>query len=199
MILQEIQTRLKAPKNQYNKFNDFKYRSCEDILEALKPILAEFDCALLLSDDIVEKGGRVYVKSTATLKTPDNKENESVTAYAREAGERKGMDAAQITGSASSYARKYALNGLFAIDDTKDADTYNTKDADTSKTQQTPRINVDHINRINACLNIPALNDCMAEIKKEMGSNFEKFRKNFTEHYKRREAEIMKETEGMGL
>ena len=119
--LQEIQQRLKAPKGQYNSFGKYKYRSCEDILEAVKPILNEVGCTLTLSDEIVCVGDRYYVMATAWLKGEDT--NESVTAYAREDLDKKGMDGAQITGTASSYARKYALNGLFCIDDTKDADT----------------------------------------------------------------------------
>lgn len=115
-----IQRDLKAPKSQWNSFGGYKYRNCEDILEAAKPLLAEQGCALTISDDVVTVGGRVYVKATATLYSG----SESVinTALAREAEEKKGMDASQVTGAASSYARKYALNGLFCIDDTKDAD-----------------------------------------------------------------------------
>ena len=121
MKLAEIQAKLKAPKNQYNSFGEYKYRNCEDILEAVKPLLEE--SVLTLSDDIVEVGGRVYVKSTVHFL---NKEEDfTVTAYARESENKKGMDHAQITGAASSYARKYALNGLFLIDDTKDADATN--------------------------------------------------------------------------
>ena len=119
--LQEIQHKLKAPKGQYNSFGKYKYRSCEDILEAVKPILNEVGCTLTLSDEIILIGDRYYVKATATLKGADV--NESTTAYAREDLEKKGVDGSQITGTASSYARKYALNGLFCIDDTKDADT----------------------------------------------------------------------------
>ena len=119
--LQEIQHKLKAPKGQYNSFGKYKYRSCEDILEAVKPILNEVGCTLTLSDEPVIIGHRFYIKATATLKGADL--CESVTAYAREDEEKKGMDGSQITGTASSYARKYALNGLFCIDDTKDADT----------------------------------------------------------------------------
>lgn len=119
--LQEIQHRLKAPKGQYNSFGKYRYRSCEDILEAVKPILNEVGCTLTLSDDVVLIGDRFYIKATAHLKGEDT--NEVVVAYAREENEKKGMDGSQITGTASSYARKYALNGLFCIDDTKDADT----------------------------------------------------------------------------
>ena len=119
--LLEIQQRLKAPKGQYNSFGKYKYRSCEDILEAVKPILKEVGCTLTLSDEMVVIGDRYYVMATAHLKGKDT--NEHVTAYAREDLDKKGMDGSQITGTASSYARKYALNGLFCIDDTKDADT----------------------------------------------------------------------------
>lgn len=119
--LQEIQHKLKAPKGQYNSFGKYKYRSCEDILEAVKPILNETGCTLTLSDEIVLIGDRYYIKATAKLTGADT--NEVTTAYAREDLDKKGMDGAQVTGTASSYARKYALNGLFCIDDTKDADT----------------------------------------------------------------------------
>jgi hypothetical protein len=123
-ILSEIQKNLKAPKGQTNSFGGYRYRSCEDILEAVKPLLG--DSSITLTDDVVEVGKRVYVKATATLNWDNG--SVAVSAYAREAESKKGMDAAQITGSASSYARKYALNGLFAIDDTKDSDTTNRCD-----------------------------------------------------------------------
>lgn len=119
--LQEIQHKLKAPKGQYNNFGKYKYRSCEDILESVKPILYEVGCTLTLTDTVELIGDRYYIKATAWLKGEDT--DEVVTAYAREAETKTGMDASQITGTASSYARKYALNGLFCIDDTKDADT----------------------------------------------------------------------------
>lgn len=118
--LAQIQQSLKAPKNQRNSFGNYNYRSCEDILEAAKPHLAKQGLVLTLSDSIEEIGGRVYVKATARI--TDGTETTETTAYAREEETKKGMDASQITGSASSYARKYALNGLFCIDDTKDAD-----------------------------------------------------------------------------
>ena len=121
--LSAIQTQLKAPKNQFNKFGNYKYRSCEDILEGLKPLLAEHKAALVLNDEIQVISNRIYVKATATLK--QGKDEISTTAYAREAESKKGMDDAQVTGATSSYARKYALNGLFACDDTKDADATN--------------------------------------------------------------------------
>ena len=118
----EIQAKLKAPKNQRNNFGKYNYRSAEDILEALKPLLSEYKCFVTLSDDLREVGDRVYIKATATI---TNAEGLSVNtiAYAKEPLTQKGMSETQITGSASSYARKYALNGLFAIDDNKDDDT----------------------------------------------------------------------------
>lgn len=121
--LMEIQTKIKAPKNLYNSFGKYKYRNAEGICEAVKPYLAEQKCALTLSDEIIDVGGRIYVKATATLRDTETLESISVSAMAREAEEKKGMDESQITGTASSYARKYALNGLFLLDDTKDADS----------------------------------------------------------------------------
>lgn len=118
-ILNKIQQELKAPKGQKNTFGNYSYRSCEDILEAVKPLLGT--ATLILTDDVKQEAGRFYVVATATL--TDGEQAYEATAFARESETKKGMDASQITGSASSYARKYALNGLFAIDDTKDADT----------------------------------------------------------------------------
>ena len=120
-----IQSTLNAPKGQYNTFGKYKYRSCEDILGAVKPLLNKFGCTLTISDDVVMVGERIYIKATATI-TNSAGEKEVTIAFAREEEQKKGMDASQVTGAASSYARKYALNGLFAIDDTKDADTLNT-------------------------------------------------------------------------
>lgn len=116
-----IQAKLNAPKNQTNKFGGYDYRSCEDVLQAVKPLLAENHAVLRLEDELVLIGDRYYVRATATLDV--NGESVSTTAYAREADAKKGMDASQVTGATSSYARKYALNGLFCIDDNKDADT----------------------------------------------------------------------------
>ena len=121
-----IQQKLKAPKSQKNTFGNYMYRSAEDILEAVKPLLEEQNVALLLKDDIVAIDGRFYVKAVATLFGEDGKEIANTYAYAREEESKKGQDASQLTGSTSSYARKYALNGLFAIDDNKDADAINT-------------------------------------------------------------------------
>ena len=121
--LTTIQLDLKAPKSKRNNFGNYNYRSCEDILEAVKPLLAANMCSLTLDDDVLCIGDRVYVKATATLTDHAEGATISTHAFAREAETKKGMDESQITGTASSYARKYALNGLFAIDDTKDADT----------------------------------------------------------------------------
>lgn len=121
--LAKIQVNLKAPKNLYNSFGKYKYRNAEGIQEALKPMLEEYKVTVTLADEIVEVGGRVYVKATATIADCESGEALSVSAYAREAETKKGMDDAQVTGATSSYARKYALNGLFLLDDTKDVDT----------------------------------------------------------------------------
>lgn len=129
----EIQSLIKAPKGQFNSFGKYKYRSCEDIVEAVKPVINPAGYFLTLSDEVVEVGGRVYIKATATLS--DGTNTFSSTAFAREEEQKKGMDAAQITGSASSYARKYALNGLFAIDDTKDSDSTNKHEIDDVPTE----------------------------------------------------------------
>lgn len=133
-----IQQELKAPKSQRNDFGNFSYRSCEDILEAVKPLLKANNCVLTISDELVNIGERYYIKATATLSSVEEMGGIiSNSAYAREPAEKKGADLSQITGACSSYARKYALNGLFCIDDQKDADTTNNekKDAKATKTQ----------------------------------------------------------------
>ena len=131
----DIQHKLKAPKGQYNSFGKYNYRSCEDILEGVKPLLKEHNLALLIDDEIVQIGERYYVKATA--KITDGREIVSATAYAREPDTKKGMDESQITGATSSYARKYALNALLCIDDTKDADTMDNSKKPTQQTQET--------------------------------------------------------------
>jgi hypothetical protein len=123
-VLMKIQSSLKSPKGNFNEFGKYKYRSCEDILEAVKPILKENNCAITLNDEIIQIGDRFYIRATAQLFL-NNASIFQTQAFAREESQKKGMDASQITGSASSYARKYALNGLLLIDDTKDADTMN--------------------------------------------------------------------------
>lgn len=131
----DIQHKLKAPKGQYNSFGKYNYRSCEDILEGVKPLLKEHNLALLIDDEIVQIGERYYVKATA--KITDGREIVSATAYAREPDIKKGMDESQITGATSSYARKYALNALLCIDDTKDADTMDNSKKPAQQTQET--------------------------------------------------------------
>lgn len=123
--LLNIQQELKAPKNNFNQFGKYKYRSAEGILEAVKPLLGKNGCTLTITDEVQFIGVRYYIKATACLLNAEG-ESVCVSALAREEETKKGMDASQITGTASSYARKYALNGLFAIDDTKDADALNT-------------------------------------------------------------------------
>ena len=131
----DIQHKLKAPKGQYNSFGKYNYRSCEDILEGVKPLLKKHNLALLINDEIVQIGERYYVKATA--KITDGREFVSATAYAREPDTKKGMDESQITGATSSYARKYALNALLCIDDTKDADTMDSNKKPVQQTQET--------------------------------------------------------------
>ena len=138
-----IQNKLKAPKSQYNTFSNYNYRNCEDILEAVKPLLVEVKATLTISDELVMVGERYYVKATATLIDVESNEqycNKIIhnAAFAREEETKKGMDSSQITGASSSYARKYALNGLFAIDDTKDSDfSNNGSNASTTSTSKT--------------------------------------------------------------
>ena len=131
----DIQHKLKAPKGQYNSFGKYNYRSCEDILEGVKPLLKEHNLALLIDDEIVQIGERYYVKATARI--TDGREIVSATAYAREPDTKKGMDESQITVATSSYARKYALNALLCIDDTKDADTMDNSKKPVQQTQET--------------------------------------------------------------
>lgn len=121
--LMAVQRDLKAPKGQQNKFGNYKYRSAEDIIEAVKPLLNENGLILNMTDDVVMVGDRIYIKATVSVIDVANGDTVTTTALARESAVKKGMDDSQVTGTASSYARKYALNGLFAIDDTKDADT----------------------------------------------------------------------------
>ena len=135
-MLREIQQEFKCPKSQKNSFGNYNYRSLEDILEAVKPILGKLNLSLTISDEVVNVGTRYYVKAVAKL-WQDSKVIAENTAYAREAESKKGMDESQITGATSSYARKYCLNGLFAIDDTKDADATNTHDKTETKPEKT--------------------------------------------------------------
>lgn len=143
-----VQTELKAPKNQYNSFGKYKYRSCEDILEAVKPLLAKNKATLRISDNVVMIGERFYLQATATFTDIETGESVECKAYANESENHKGMTAEQITGTASSYARKYCLNGLFLIDDTKDADTdaYKLQQDSADKKQEEHKITSEHNN-----------------------------------------------------
>jgi hypothetical protein len=159
--LLKIQEKLKAPKGQKNTFGNYRYRSCEDILEAVKPLLVKEGLTLTLSDDIVHMGGRNYIQAKASI--TDGEKEISVTAYAREADSRKGMDDSQITGATSSYARKYALNGLFLIDDTKDADT------DEFRKNVKEGLSKDELAvHFQACDNIPQLENTYKKYKKDV-------------------------------
>lgn len=152
--LSKIQEELKAPKGQYNSFGKYKYRSCEDILEAVKPLLIKNKLSMQISDELMQIGERYYVKANATLLDLEDNSTMTNTAYAREEEEKKGMDGSQITGTASSYARKYALNGLFLIDDTKDADT----DEYQEQTNKVKKITKEQIKKLGELVDdIPAM------------------------------------------
>ena len=159
--LSRIQCELVATKGQYNNFGKYSYRSCEDILEAVKPLLDKYKVAIVIKDDIVLVGDRFYVKATATLIDSETGESVETSAFARESADKKGMDSSQVTGATSSYARKYALNGLFAIDDNKDADATNTHGKDTIKVNMTPALSEAQLKRLYAIGN-------KAGIKKEV-------------------------------
>lgn len=159
--LLKIQTELKAPKAQRNNFGGYNYRSCEDILEAVKPLLAEQNLLLTIQDELVNIGDRYYVKATAKLTDTESKETVDITAYAREEENKKGMDGSQITGASSSYARKYALNGLFLIDDTKDSDATNDHGKVTTSNEpnaaKATREQIDRIKALHKTLNLDIL------------------------------------------
>lgn len=168
--LNKIQVSLNAPKNQRNNFGNYNYRSCEDILEAVKQLLKEHKCVLKISDNIELIGDRYYIKSTATIKDCETSEEESCTAYAREEESKKGMDSSQLTGATSSYARKYALNGLLAIDDCKDSDSTNThgKTSDKPKKDNTAQ----QQNKTYKCKN------CGADVPENVAKySYSKFKK----------------------
>lgn len=161
--LTEIQNELKVPKKRTNSFGGYKYRNAEDILEAVKPLLKKHEVTLFIYDDVVEVGGRVYIRATASLHGKDF--DITATAYAREAENKKGMDESQVTGTTSSYARKYALNGLFLIDDTKDADTdeYNEEVKNLELVQKKAK---EKISKAKAKALEKRLNDAGAKIEK---------------------------------
>lgn len=151
--LRKIQQELKAPKGQYNSFGKYKYRSCEDIIEAAKPICHKYQSLITLSDEMIVLGERYYIKATATLyDTETNKTIAQTVAYAREESEKKGMDVSQITGAASSYARKYALNGLLQIDDTNDADANEHQD-DSELLQNSRELLIEYLKKQNLDMN----------------------------------------------
>lgn len=147
----EIQKELKAPKSQTNAFGKYKYRSLEDILEALKPIMYAKQCFLIINDSVELVGDRYYIKATATLFN-DEGQSVAVTALAREENDKKGMDASQLTGATSSYARKFALNGLFAIDDSADSDT--TNDISQDQKNHSRKINDSEIAQLSGLINV---------------------------------------------
>lgn len=169
-----IQQALNAPKKQFNKFGGYKYRNAEDILEAVKPLLKANDCSMTIFDEIVQIGDRYYVKATVTLMGADKQI--SVSAFAREEEAKKGMDGSQITGASSSYARKYALNGLFLIDDSKDSDFTNTHD---KKEEVQVRNFVD---RLSKC----TTHEELTEIYQEMNDEEKKAHKDLIQSIKRR-------------
>lgn len=167
--LLQIQQELKAPKGQFNAFGKYKYRSAEDILESVKPLLAKYECVLILVDTLENIGDRYYVKAVARLLNKDAETIETV-AYAREEESKKGMDGSQITGASSSYARKYALNGLFAIDDNKDSDSTNTHDKEEKKA------NDSILGKINTAKTVTDLKNIWGELnEKEQPLYLDKF------------------------
>jgi len=172
--LTSIQCELKAPKNQFNKFGNYSYRNREDILEALKPLLLKYSCTLLESDSVVNVGGRFYVEATAKIYCFESCEFLEVTSLAREEETKKGMDGSQITGSSSSYARKYALNGLFAIDDVKDADSMDNKQQEQARQLPPPvqnkpeeTVTLDWIKNINGIDSLQRANDVLQIMQTE--------------------------------
>lgn len=176
--LQIIQSKLKAPKSQRNNFGNYNYRNCEDILEAVKPLLEEVKAAIKITDTVELIGERYYIKATAEFINTENGESIENTAYAREEETKKGMDGSQITGASSSYARKYALNGLFAIDDTKDSDTTNTgNNVDAKLLEEVKALNIelpkvaDYYNKTVEQLTDADLRKAIDKKKKALGGN----------------------------
>lgn len=170
--LLNVQSELKAPKSQYNSFGKYKYRSCEDILEALKPILNKNKATIIISDDILFVEGRHYIKATVKFIDTENGETVENSALAREDEIKKGMDLSQITGSVSSYARKYALNGMFAIDDTKDSDSTNTHEVESNKPESNGKLSAKQVGRLLAIGLKAGVKE--PEIKKVIKSEFGK-------------------------
>lgn len=178
--LLNVQANLKAPKGQFNSFGKYNYRSCEDIMEAVKPLLNDNKLSLIVSDQVELIGDRTYIKATATVYDIETGESTNASAYAREDDTKKGMDLAQVTGSVSSYARKYALNGLFCIDDTKDSDSTNTHDktstSSTGTSAETP-------SKSNKELSEKQINRLLA-IAKAAGYDLEAVKKHAVNKYK---------------
>ena len=167
--LSAIQNELKTPKNQYNSFGKYNYRSCEDILEGVKPLCRKYRTTLVIGDTLELIGDRYYIKATATLYDLDSDKSISNTAYARESENKTGMDVSQITGATSSYARKYALNGLFNIDDTKDADTdeYQNQTKEQPKKQSVSKATEKQIELLKKLYSEEELNKALDIVKKE--------------------------------
>lgn len=175
--LTKLQNELKAPKNQKNDFGKYNYRSAEDILEAVKPLLGKYKLTQIISDDIELIGDRYYLKATVTLVNNENADEKiSVTALAREADSKRGMDDSQITGAASSYARKYALNGLYAIDDTKDSDTNEFKAQTTRKKEDEDSKRTAKMNKLLSFIKLAKLEN--ADVTAIINSQFNKNRSN---------------------
>ena len=172
----DIQQELKVPKNQRNTFGNYNFRNCEDIMEASKPICAKHNCLLTCSDELIQVGDRYYVKATATLFDIDSEESISTSACAREEETKKGMDASQITGASSSYARKYALNGLLQLDDNKDADTNEYKKQQNKGNQKSTVKKVDKPVEMIDANQIKIIHTLFTKIKKSESQIF----KNFT-------------------
>ena len=176
-----IQIELKAPKNQYNSFGKYKYRNCEDILEAVKPLCLKNKAVLTISDEIKNENGRFYVKAIATLHDTESDETILVSAFAREVENKTGMDGSQVTGASSSYARKYALNGLFAIDDTKDSDTTNTGDKGEDKPKSVQETKPQKANKQI----LSEVEKQLKELAEEQGYELEDIRISCQEYFKK--------------
>lgn len=172
--LLSIQTELKAPKSQYNKFGGYNYRNCEDIAEALKPLLKQHNATVLLTDEIENIGDRFYVRANATFIDIESGEKVTVSALAREELSKKGMDGSQVTGASSSYARKYALNGLFCIDDTRDSDTLNNSKEYTAppKAQKQPTKPVQPQKQASSVIICPVCGKLVQPAKAKDGSGY---------------------------
>lgn len=202
--LSAIQSELKAPKSQYNSFGKYNYRNCEDILEAVKPLCAKYKAVSVMGDEVIQIGERYYIKSTARLIDLESDGVVENTAYAREEAEKKGMDGSQVTGASSSYARKYALNGLFAIDDTKDSDTTNdggreatsaTKKAQAvEKTEEFKRLTKSELVQVYGVSNAEAT---IAWFEKKFGIAFKDWDKDATEAARAKLTEQKEQADGV--